>query len=212
MMKIQSFGCQPLKPSYQMNSKQSFGSREHEDWFEEDFASIRKNREEMAELAKNKDSKFLSTIGTLGVGAAAGALSFFTFKTMAPKGWNAVKTVYNKIADMGFVKTSVKYVKDKAIALGGKIAKTYNEIKPDSRLGKIKTFITDKINWIKVKMSPVTKKLVEWKDAAKAKLVSWGVNKETIKEAAKNTGATLVAIPAAVTAVNSDLKAEEGEI
>ena len=38
-----------------------------------------------------------------------------------------------------------------------------------------------------------------------------GINKASLKEGAKNTGATLVAIPAAVTAVNSDLKAKEDD-
>lgn len=208
MMKIQSFGCQPLKPSYQHNSKPSFGNYEHEDWIEDDFTSIRQSRAEMEEMAKNKDSKFLSTIGTLGVGAAAGALSFFTFKTMAPKGWNMLKSIYNKVANIGFVKSTAKFIKEKSLKLGSKIAEAYRNIKPESKLGKIKTFITDKLNWVGSKMSPVTDKIKSWYGTVKGFVTK---NSDKIKEGAKNTGATLVAIPAAVTAVNSDLKSEGGE-
>lgn len=209
MMKVQSFGCQPLKPSYQMSSKPAFGNYEQEYRYDDmDVVELEQQKAEMEELARNKDSKFLSTVGTLGVGFAAGALSFITFKTMAPKGFNAVKSLYNKVASIGFVKKSAKFVKEKAVKLGGKIATAYKNIKPESRLGKIKKFVTEKATWVKTKMAPVTKKLKSWGVAIKEKL---GINKASLKEGAKNTGATLVAIPAAVTAVNSDLKAKEDD-
>lgn len=208
MMKVQSFGCQPLKPSYQLNSKPTFGNG-YDDYEYEDAEIIALKREkmEMEKLAHNKDSKFLSTVGTLGVGAAAGAISFLTFKTVAPKGWNALKATYNKISSWGWVKNSAKFIKEKTLALGGKIAKAYDDIKPNSNLGKVKTFITDKFNWTKNKMEPVTQKVKSWYASAKNYVTK---NKESINEGAKNTGATLVAIPASVTAINSDLKKEEG--
>lgn len=208
MMKVQSFGCQPLKPSYQLNSRPSFGNNEVDEVDEVDFSSIEKAREEMKEIANNKDSKLLSTVGTLGVGATAGALSFYTFKTMAPKGVSVVKSIYSKIADIGFVKNTVKFIKEKALALGSKIVKMYNDINPESKLGKIKTFITDKFNWVSDKMSPVTNKLKTWYGSLKAYVTK---NSDKLKDGVKNTGATLVAVPAAVTAVNSDLKSEGGE-
>ena len=208
MMKIQSFGCQPLKPSYQLNSRPSFGNYDNEDLIEDDFSSIEDSRKEMEQLAKNKDSKFLSTIGTLGVGAAAGALSFFTFKTMAPKGWNMLKTIYNKIANIGFVKKSANFIKDNSIKLWSKITNAYKNINPETKMGKVKTFITDKLNWINTKTSPITNKIKTWYGSVKDFVTK---NSDKIKEGAQNTGATLVAIPAAVTAVNSDLKSEGEE-
>ncbi len=208
MMKIQSFGCQPLKPSYQLNSRPSFGNYDNEDLIEDDFSSIKDSRKEMEQLVKNKDSKFLSTIGTLGVGAAAGALSFFTFKTMAPKGWNMLKTIYNKIANIGFVKKSANFIKDNSIKLWSKITNAYKNINPETKMGKVKTFITDKLNWINTKTSPITNKIKSWYGSVKDFVTK---NSDKIKEGAQNTGATLVAIPAAVTAVNSDLKSEGEE-
>ncbi len=208
MMKVQSFGCQPLKPSYQLNAGPSFG-KGHDDYAYEDaeIRELKRERMKMEKLANNKDSKFLSTIGTLGVGAAAGTISFLTFKTVAPKGWNALKAMYNKVSSWGFVQKSAKFIKEKTIALGGKIAKAYDNIKPDSRLGKIKTFIVDKLNWTKTKIEPAPTKVKYWYTSAKNSIIK---NKEGIKECAQNTGATLVAIPASVTAINSDLKKEEG--
>lgn len=207
MMKVQSFGCQPLKPSYQMNSKPAFGHWEHEDWEADDFETLKRNRLEMEAMAQNKDSKFLSAIGTMGVGLAAGALSFYTFKTMAPKGWNALKAMYNKVASWGFVQKSAKFIKEKSVALGAKIAKAYNDIKPESRTGKVKTFISNKLNWVKDKTSPVTNRIKSWYNSAKDYIVK---HKSGLKECAKNTGATLAAIPASVTAVNAELVKEEG--
>lgn len=207
MMKIQSFGCQPLKPSYQHNSQPSFGNYENEAWINDDFAEIKRNREEMAELAKNKDSKFLSSIGTLGMGVAAGALSFYTFKTMAPKGWNTLKSMYNKVASWGFVKKSASFIKEKSVALAGKIAKSYNNIKPDSNLGKVKGFVVDKLSWVNNKLNPVTTKVKSWYNSTKTYIVK---HQDGIKTGANNTGATLVAIPAAVTALNTELS-EGGE-
>ena len=212
MMNIQSVGCQPLKPMYGNNKVQSFGNRnydydyDYENHYEGDIETIKQDRAEFAQMAKNKDSKLLSSIGTLGVGMAAGALSFFTFKTMAPKGWQMLKSVYNGVANNSVIKKSVGFVKEKSAKFGKfiseKVSKLYNGINPESKLGKVKKFITDKLAWIAKKMEPVTNKLKSWGTSVK----EWTIkNQDKIKEGAKNTGATLVAIPAAVTAVNSDI-------
>ena len=212
MINVQSVGCQPLKPMYSNNHKvQSFGNRDYDyddycDHYEYDIDAIKQDRAEFAQMAQNKDSKFLSAIGTLGVGIAAGALSFFTFKTMAPKGWQMLKSVYNGIANNGVVKKSVGFVKEKSVKFGKfiseKVSKFYNGINPESKLGKVKTFITEKLAWVAKKVEPVTNKLKSWATSTKEWVVK---NQDKIKEGAKNTGATLVAIPAAVTAVNSDI-------
>ena len=69
MMSIQSIGCQPLKPMCGNNHKvQSFGNgcyesdNDYSDCYEGDIEAIKQDRAEFAEMAKNKDSKFLSTI------------------------------------------------------------------------------------------------------------------------------------------------------
>lgn len=207
MMSIQSVGCQPLKPTHGNVTKvQSFGNNDYDNWFEGDLDAIKNDRAEFAEMSKNKDSKFLSSVGTLGVGIAAGALSFYTFKTMAPKGWQMLKSIYNGIANNSLVKKTTGFIKEKSVKLGkyigGKVSKFYNEINPESKLGKVKTFVVEKLAWLAKKIEPAVNKVKTWASATKAWLVK---NQDNIKEGAKNTGATLVAIPAAVTAVNSDL-------
>lgn len=209
-MQVQSLACQPIRPTYHLNTRPAFGGFDFDDevccgdtYGEYEVPSIRESnkglnieREEYEELAKNKDSKFLSSIGTLGLGVAAAAASFYTFKTMAPKGVNTIKTVCSTVASWGFVKKSSAFVKKHALKAVNKVKKIYAGIKPETKLGKVKQFITDKIGFVATKVKT-------WFNAFTTK---YNLDKEFAKKAANNTGATLVAIPAAITAVNSSLE------
>ena len=212
MMNVQSIGCQPLKPFNSSSLKsQSFGNGDFNCYQEGDIEAIKRDRDEFQQMADNKDSKFLSSIGTFGMGVAAAAISFYTFKSMAPKGWQMLKSMYNGVANNSLVKKSVGFIKEKSVKFGkfisDKVVNFYNGIKPESTLGKVKSFVVDKLSWVSKKMAPVTAKVKSMATAAKEWLVK---NQSRIKEGIKNTGATLVAIPAGITAVNSDL-VKEGE-
>lgn len=197
-MNVQSVSCQPIRPVCQLNTKPAFGdSFDFDDEYCQQcaLADLKRERIEMEELAQNKDSKFLSSVGTLGLGVVAGALSFATFKTMAPKGAKTLKTIYSKIANLGFVKKTAEFVKKYARKAGDKIKDLYNKIKPESKLGKVKKFLSEKVGGAYGKVKTVLKNFAE----------KHNLDKAFAKKAANNTGATLVAIPAATTAINSSL-------
>ncbi len=201
-MNVQSLNCQPIRPGYQLNSRPAFGHNNNihtEDFNEEDYDFLIQEREDMKKLSANKDSKFLSSIGTLGFGIAAAAASFYTFKTMAPKGAKTLKTIYTKISNLSVVKKVTGFIKKYATQLGGKIKSMYNKIKPDSKLGKVKKFTEGKTSFVFNKTKNFVKGFTE----------KHNINKETIKKVATNTGATLVAIPAATTAINSSLSSNK---
>lgn len=207
-MNVQSISCQPLKPSYQLQSKPAFGNCDEADYSEDNGCSrLRKERDDFASMARNKDNKLISSIGTLGMGVAAGALSFFTFKAMAPKGWQVLTKTYKAFTDLGFVKESAKAIKESAVNLKNKVAKWYSNIEPESRVGKTKKFVSEKWSWLKEKTVPLYKSAKE-KWLSFAQKHNW--TKDTAKAAVNNTGATLVAIPASVTAINSDLQEKLG--
>lgn len=201
-MNVQSLNCQPIRPGYQLNSRPSFGHNNNiytEDFNEDDYDFLMQEREDMKRLSENKDSKFLSSIGTLGVGIAAAAASFYTFKTMAPKGAKTLKTIYTKTANLSVVKKMTSFTKKHATKASNKIKSIYNKIKPDSKLGKVKKFTEDKISFVFNKTKNFVKGFAE----------KHNINKETIKKATINTGSTLVAIPAATTAINSSLNSNK---
>jgi len=211
-MNVQSLNCQPIRPVYQLNSKPSFGNEYDNDYdfrydegdTEDNFTleNLRQERNDYEMMAKNKDSKFLSSVGTFGLGVAAGAASFLTFKTMAPKGARTLKTMYSKVANLGFVKKSVAFVKKYASKAANTVKGWVNSIKPDSKLGKVKTYLSDKISLVSGKVKTAVSNFAK----------KHNMDKEFAKKAANNTGATLVAIPAATTAINSSLTDKNGGI
>lgn len=200
-MNVQSVSCQPIKPNY---TKSFCGYKEDNNY---DLRLLEHERDEWAEVARNKDNKLISAIGTLGVSAIAGALSFCTFKTVAPKGYKTLKTIYNAVANNKIVKQVVSFVVDKAKGLAGKVQKLYSEIKPDSTLGKIKNWVHTKLAKLKEFVGPSYTKA---QNKAKEFAAKHNINKEWSKELVKNAGATAVAIPAAVTASNANDE-EEGD-
>lgn len=212
-MNVQSLNCQPIRPVYQLNSRPSFGYDEDDEDSEyneldasllnNNYRKINAERAEYETMAKNKDSKFLSSVGTLGLGFAAGAASFLTFKTMAPKGVKTLKTIYLKTANLDFVKKAAGYVKKYAYALGDEIKGLYNKIKPESKLGKVKKFCSDKLVGAYTRVKTSIMNFAE----------KHNIDKPFLKAATNNTGAILVAVPAATTAINTALKEQnEGEL
>ena len=74
-------------------------------------------------------------------------------------------------------------------------------------MGKVKNFISEKVALVKGKVSPLVNKV---KEKFKGFTEKHKIDKAYIQNAANNTGATLVAVPSAVTAINETLEAEDG--
>ncbi len=214
MVSVHSINCQPIKPSYHLNSKPSFGDIYEDDYYEDDFAGLRQEKREWEDFAKSSDNKMMSTLGALGLGAVSGAIGFGTFKAFAPKGFKTLKSLYIKVSNIGFVKKGAAFVTKYAKKLGHKIANWYTNIKPESSLGKVKKFL-DKINPFKkitVKVlkdsnTELSRVLNLTKDSGK---ITIEINKAGMKNAGLNAGATLAAVPPAVTAVNNGLESNGG--
>ena len=194
-MNVQSISCQPIRQAY---NTRPFGNRQETENDEQFREELEAEREECRELARNKDSKVLSTIGMVGVGAVGSALAFFTFKTCAPKGWETFKKMYNKTVEFGPVKSAIDAAKRGYHAVGKKLSDFNQSIKPDSKLGKVKAF------WAK----NVTPKWIRVKEAVKGFCKKHNIDKLWFKKAALNTGATAAAVPAGVTAVNVNEEAK----
>ncbi len=198
-MNIQTINCQPIRPVYQLNSKPSFGHDEDfcsEDIMENDFLDLEQERTDLERLAQNKDSKFLSSVGTLGLGIAAGAASFLTFKTMAPKGAQTLKSIYAKVANFKYTQKATNFVK-KYVNIGlDKAKNVLNGINPESKLGKIKNYLSDKIGSA---YSKVKSKVVDFAQKHK-------IDRAAVGNTANNVGGVLVAVPAATTAINASLE------
>ena len=197
-MNVQSISCQPIRP----NVGYSFGNRYDEtyDYDSHYFDDMRHERDEWAEIAQNKDNKMMSAIGTLGVSAMAGALSFCTFKAVAPKGYQTLKSIINKITSNNLVKKVSGFVAENAKKLGSKIKTKYVNINPETKMGKVKAFISKYLTKFKDLTKPVYTKVA---DGVKGFMQKHNIDKAWAKTAVKNVGATAVAIPAAITAGNT---------
>jgi len=195
MMSVQNIGCQPIKQIYK---SQAFGRQAQ---FEEDddpfLDELKSEKDEFKKMAENKDSKMLSTIGTLGVSLVAAALSFCTFKAVAPKGYQTLKTIYHKTTDFKPIRATIDFVKRGFTFVGGKISETYNGIKPETKLGKAKTATEGFV------AKYITPYYTRAKGAVQRFAEKHNINKAWFKSAALNTGATAVSVPAAVTAANA---------
>ena len=207
-MSVNSLKCQPIRPSYQLKSKQAFGnSEEVESPYKREIDALKAERANLKEMSDNKDNKLISSIGTLGMGAAAAALSFYSFKAISPMAFKSVKTVVNKFTNLGFVKKSVELAKKGYSKVSEKISKAINNINPESKMGKVKNFISEKMTWLKSKITPITNKI---KEKFNKFVEKHNINKEYVGNAANNTIATLVSIPAGVTAINERLEGNDG--
>lgn len=204
-MNVQSINCQPIRP---LQSKPSFTSggegvkpwSVNDDEFDVELNKIEKERNEWEKIAKNKDSKMLSALGTLGVSVMAGALSFCTFKTVAPKGYQTLKSIISTVFGNKLVKKGGAALLATAKMFGKKVKDIHAGIKPESKLGKVVSFVETKLGGIKKQVAPAFKKCVNY---IKSFTEKHNINKQWVKTALKNTGATAVAIPAAVTAGNA---------
>ena len=195
-MNVQSISCQPIKQAYKA---QSFGGPSTFDDDRDFLHELEEEREAYQELA-NKKGSMLSAIGMLGVGIVGAALSFFTFKAVAPKGYQTLKTMYQKTTDFGPVKSTIEFFKRNLKKVWTftteQLSKLNKKIKPDSKLGKAKAkvggFFTNSVKprWTKMK------------DAVKAFAEKHNINKLWFKKAALNTGAAAAAVPAGITAAN----------
>lgn len=207
-MSVNSLNCQPIRPSYQLKSKQAFGnSEEVESPYKREIDALKAERDTLKKMSDNKDNKLISSIGTLGMGAAAAALSFYSFKAISPMAFKSVKTVVNKFTNLGFVKKSVELAKKGYSKVSEKISKAINNINPESKMGKVKNFISEKMTWLKSKITPITNKI---KEKFNKFVEKHNINKEYVGNAANNTIATLVSIPAGVTAINERLEGNDG--
>lgn len=207
MMNVQGMNCQPIRPSYKLNSKPSFGN-DYEDYaYKNEIDSLKKEQEDLVEMSKNKDNKLISSIGTLGMGAAAAAISFYTFKAFSPKAFSVVKKAVQTVANWGIVKKPAGWIKKGAAKLAQKISTAVKNINPESKMGKVKKFVSDKLASLKTKTSPIVAKA---KEQFSNFVKKHNINKDFMKKSAINTGATLVAIPSAVTTVNDVMEGNNG--
>lgn len=188
MVNIQSIGCQPIRKIY---SNQSFGR----DFSVDDDPFIYELNKEKAgfeEMRNNSGSKVLSTVGTLGAASVAAAVQFFTFKALAPRAGKFLAGGAKKLYNVKPVKASFDFMGKGFSFVSDKASKFYAEIKPATKMGKVKTFINEK-------MVPfITKQYSSVKEFAQ----KHNLNRDFAKKALVNTGAVCVSIPAAITTAN----------
>ena len=197
MMNVQSISCQPLKPNVSMALRPAFKGEygDCEDCgklnFKDEFNAAKAEYEEL----KNENSPLLKTMGTIGTATVAAAAGFYTFKAAAPKGFKFLKGMYDKVSNWKFVKNTVDFVKKHTTKLTDFIKEKWGKINPDSKLGKVKGFLS--------------KKATQIKDAVLGFFQKHNFTKDTAKTAALNTAATVAAVPAAVTVCNEAMEGDK---
>lgn len=188
MINIQSIGCQPIRKIY---SNQAFGrqvSVEDDPFLEE----LSREKEGFEEIRNNGGNKVLSTVGTIGAAGAAAALQFFTFKALAPKAGKALLNGANKLYNTKPVKASFDNVCKGFSFVRGKVSKFFVDIKPESKMGKLKSAFNEKVRPFFTKMFNSVKEFAQ----------KHNLNREFAKKSLLNTGAVCVSIPAAITTAN----------